>query len=357
MSSGRRARVRLEAPLRAGSHATVWRASRDGRPVAAKCVPAFAEGARARLEREAALLRRASGPGIVPLLDEVVVEDQAALLLPLAEHDLEEALDDGPLPAAAVRALGRDLLGALATLRRVGLVHGDVKPANVLRVGGRWLLGDLGVAIDLDAADRDGAAGDAGSAAYLDPSGRLGDRDLWALAVTLVEAATGRLPFAAPTGTDTIAAAGAGLTAPVHVPGDPDLGALLTEALCPDPSLRPSPGAWRERLAEDPPAAGPDVIASSAAARAPQRAEARDLRGTRDFARPAPADPPAPAPEPTPAATRPRPVALVAAGVVLATTLGAGGAVLRGAGPVGGSDPAGHHDPHGPQQDLQVEHR
>lgn len=49
----------------------------------------------------------------------------------------------GRAPSRAVAAIGLDLLGAMEHLGGVGLVHGDIKPSNIFRLRGAWVLGDL----------------------------------------------------------------------------------------------------------------------------------------------------------------------------------------------------------------------
>ena len=140
-----------------------------------------------RSAREAWTLQTLHGPGIVPL--RVVGAD--GLGLEMAACSIADVLHErGPLPEGEVRAVGAAAAAALARVHDAGLVHGDVKPANLLlsRDGELWLA-------DFDAA----AAADGQPLNRFSPP-RLPPRspsrpaaDITALALTLVELSTGAL--------------------------------------------------------------------------------------------------------------------------------------------------------------------
>jgi signal transduction histidine kinase/tetratricopeptide (TPR) repeat protein len=109
-----------------------------GAEVVVKMVGATAvsAGARMRLEHESRMLRDLDSPRLTSILD-VVVEDGALfLVMPLAEGEsLEHRLAGGPLDVRSAVAVGVELLRGLAEAHASGVVHRDVKPANVVVAG------------------------------------------------------------------------------------------------------------------------------------------------------------------------------------------------------------------------------
>ena len=157
----------------------------------------------ARFSREAEAAGRLRHPNIVALHD----ADPAAGLFVwelMTGGTLADRLQDGvPLSLAAVRRLALDLLAALGAAHEQGIVHRDVKPANVLfDAAGNAKLSDFGVAHLADFGQTQ-TGGLMGTVAYMAPEQISGGRiaagaDLYALAVTLFQALTGRLPFLGP---------------------------------------------------------------------------------------------------------------------------------------------------------------
>ncbi len=110
----------------------------------------------------------------------------------------------GPLPEREVAAIGAQVARALAYLHAEGVVHRDVKPANILldRATGQVKLCDLGLAREVDVPSEATASGDTlGTPRYMAPEQARGAKeagpsaDLYSLGVTLFHAATGRPPF------------------------------------------------------------------------------------------------------------------------------------------------------------------
>ena len=138
--------------------------------------------------REAQSLTTVQGPGIVSLAR---VGDAGELVLAGAVCSLADVLHErGPLPESEVRAVGAAAAAALARVHDAGLVHGDVKPANLLlsRGGELWLA-------DFDAASAaDGQPLRRFSPRRLPPGApaRPGT-DIAALALALVELSTGTM--------------------------------------------------------------------------------------------------------------------------------------------------------------------
>ena len=138
--------------------------------------------------REAQRLEAVQGGGVVPFHG---VDDNRELVLTEAACSLADVLHErGPLPEGEVRAVGAAASAALARVHKAGLVHGDVKPANLLLSHNRelWLA-------DFDAAcPADGRPLQRFSPGRLPPGAPARfAADMTALAVTLVELSTGIL--------------------------------------------------------------------------------------------------------------------------------------------------------------------
>jgi eukaryotic-like serine/threonine-protein kinase len=238
----------LRDRLGVGAAAEVFRAEVVGAPGRLVVVKRLRVDATPRavdeLRREAAALAALSHPSILPLLDVVPDGDRVALVLPFAAGgSLADRLarTTGGLAPAEVADLGARIGGALAAAHNAGLVHRDVKPANLLfDAEGQPLLSDFGTAL-LTAE----LAPVAGTAEYLDPAVVAGGApdarsDVYGLGVTLYEALAGVPPYAGSAPQQTLAAADRG----VHVPlgGLTDapaaLVATIERAMARDPADR-----------------------------------------------------------------------------------------------------------------------
>jgi serine/threonine-protein kinase len=199
----------VEAVIGRGSMGVVFRARRDGgEPVALKILPpelADDETFRARFERESRIACSVRHPHIVEVVDAGVEDGQTFLAMTLVDgRSLAERIErDGPLAPAEVVKLVAEVAAALDVLHDDGLVHRDVKPANVMLDGrGTAMLTDFGLA--RAAADtiltQPGRV--SGTADYLAPELILGEApspssDLYALGCTAYECLTGMPPFGA----------------------------------------------------------------------------------------------------------------------------------------------------------------
>ncbi len=158
-------------------------------------------GGAERFAREARVLARLQHPNIVAVHQAGEAEGLRYFVMDFVPGDtLARRLDrEGPLPVEQVIGLGRDLLAALDAAHRAGIVHRDVKPANVFLLENRALLGDFGIArvepTEDQASSTDGQL--IGTPAYMAPEQLARGRatfqaDLYAVAMVLYEAATGR---------------------------------------------------------------------------------------------------------------------------------------------------------------------
>ncbi|HSM50048.1 MAG TPA: protein kinase, partial [Thermoanaerobaculia bacterium] len=207
-----------------------------------------------RLLEEARRLARIRHPNVVAVHGADLCDGRVGVWTELVEgQTLEERLAvDGPLGAGEAVAIGLDLCRALAAIHAAGLVHGDVKAANVLRErGGRIVLTDLGSATEA------GLRPLTGSPATLAPEVHEGGpatpaADLYSLGVLLRRLLTGE---AAASAGRSVAVDGRGRDLRVAIrdlrPDLPDaLVRVLERAAEPDPEGRyPSAGAFEQALA------------------------------------------------------------------------------------------------------------
>jgi len=179
-----------------------------GRLVAIKLLSKeFAEGdARQRFLQEARVVGQLSHPSIITLHDMGIEEASATPYLVmeyLKGQALDRTLEKGSIPFARACAWVAEVAGALGAAHRKGVIHGDIKPANILVTDdNRVKLMDFGMA-RLTARE---SAGNtlSGTPAYWCPEQIMGKpqdarSDLFSLGVVLYELVTGRRPFDADT--------------------------------------------------------------------------------------------------------------------------------------------------------------
>ncbi|MFL6077868.1 MAG: serine/threonine-protein kinase [Mycobacteriales bacterium] len=249
-------RYRLERLAGRGGMADVYEASDLllDRPVAVKLMRAGVP----RWDTEARVLAGLDHPGLVGVHDAGDGDPPYLVLQMVPGRTLGERLHDGgPMAPAAVAELGRQLAGTLAYVHAHGVVHRDVKPANVL-VGdgdGRPRLVDFGICQDGDATTAAAAGEVVGSAPYLAPELLRGEPagdacDVYALGLVLLECLTGHPEYE---GTAAEAAL-ARLTRPPRVPpGTPEpLRSVLTGMLADDPADRCTAADVAARLGDRP---------------------------------------------------------------------------------------------------------
>ncbi|HEX3762288.1 MAG TPA: protein kinase [Kofleriaceae bacterium] len=252
-------RYRLDRLLGAGASGRVFLATDEvaGRSVAIKMF--FAAGARGgaayeRFVREARLASTLRHPSLVEVYD-VSVERGFLVMEYLPGGSLAQRLAAGErLTPVQVRRMALDVIAGLEAAHHSGVVHRDVKPANVFfDARGTAKLGDFGVAhlVDLGQTQTGGLIG---TLAYMSPEQITGApisiaADLYALGITLFEAVTGRLPFLGP----DFVAQHLGEPAPSATAVHPELAAgwdpILADLLVKNPRDRtPTLGDLRHQL-------------------------------------------------------------------------------------------------------------
>lgn len=231
-----------------------------GGPCAVKLIPCTHWADRTLAQREAAWLEESAHPGLVAFRGAGRFGTWSPgfvyIAMELGAGSLHEHLQkSGPMSAAGTRDLVLGLLDALDHLHARGLVHGDVKPGNLVRVADRWKLCDLG------SASAPGTHGRterdprwSGTPEFMAPEvfdGEVGPAaDLWSVGLLIHECATGKSPFPV---------LGAGHEAierivketdPLLAPSLPaPLAAIVAGCLARDPARRSTAAQVREALA------------------------------------------------------------------------------------------------------------
>jgi serine/threonine protein kinase len=325
-------RYELGAVLGRGGMAEV-RAGWDrrlSRAVAIKTLlPDLAErpGIRERFEGEARAAARLAHPHAVAVFD--VGEEEGVPFLVMEQvmgPTLEQELAGGALDVGRVLRLGRELLAALGAAHAAGLVHRDVKPANVLITqDGLAKVADFGIAKAV--ADDEGSAPQMdltttgqmiGTVAYMAPE-RLAGRpatvqsDLYSVGVVLYETLSGTRQFAASTPIAVVRAVDQASPVPLREcrPGlEPRLIAVVERAMARNPEDRFATAAEMSAALEDrvgPAVDDPDAAPTVMAV----------LPGTEIFSAPVQADR-----RPTPVGGPQRRILGMVAGVAVAVILG-----------------------------------
>ncbi|HVL27785.1 MAG TPA: serine/threonine-protein kinase, partial [Acidimicrobiales bacterium] len=205
-------RYALKEPLGRGGFGVVWRASDTllRRDVAIKELDfpsVLDEHERAALRdkvlREARAAARLSHPALVTVFDVVDDGERPLIVMELVDAPTlaERVASDGPLDEREAARIGQEVLEALAAAHAQGIVHRDVKPANVMvSDSGRVQLGDFGIASALDDPKVTSSGKLAGSPSYMAPEQAHNQQagvatDLWGLGATLYFAVEGEPPF------------------------------------------------------------------------------------------------------------------------------------------------------------------
>ncbi|MEU0517005.1 protein kinase [Streptosporangium sp. NPDC006007] len=230
---------------------------------------------RERTLREARAAARLSHPSIVAVHDVVAQDGRPWIVMDLVRGCSLDRLirRDGPLPPARVAAIGLAVLGALSLAHSRGIMHRDVKPANImLAEDGGVLLTDFGIATLEGDAPLTSPDALVGSPGYIAPERLHGTddgpaADLWSLGATLYAAVEGKNPFQRDV---PIATLGAVLTQPAPFPSlAGDLAPVLLAMLAKDPRRRPGEAVLRTALRRIARGAPPGPLSSREPPRTP----------------------------------------------------------------------------------------
>ncbi|GGL04934.1 WD40 repeat domain-containing serine/threonine protein kinase [Planomonospora parontospora] len=238
---------RLVGVLGEGGQGTVYLGqTSSGRRVAVKVLHtrmAAEASVRERFEREAALARRVAVFCTAQVLEAGVSDGRPYLVSEYVPGPSLQQLviGEGPRTGSGLERLAVATATALAAIHRVGIVHRDFKPANVIMGPEGPVVIDFGIARILEAGITSSAL--VGSPGYMAPE-QLSDQpagpaaDMFAWAATMVYAATGHAVF---TGQHPAAVMNAVLRGVPDLTGVPDgLRPLLAACLAKDPAARPT---------------------------------------------------------------------------------------------------------------------
>ena len=250
-------RYRLEGPLGRGGMSEVVAGTdlRLQRPVAVKfLLPEMAarDDIRRRFEAEARAAASLSDPHAVAVYDTGEHDGKPYIVMErLPGETLGDRIASGPVDPDWLRQVAREVLGALAAAHKVGLVHRDVKPGNILVTADNHAkIADFGIAKSLESSagslDLTGTGQLLGTPAYLPPERLDGapataKSDLYSLGVVLYEALTGLRPFPGDTPLAAARAIMAGEYRPLEELRpelDPALVATVGRAMATDPARR-----------------------------------------------------------------------------------------------------------------------
>ncbi|MFD4569193.1 serine/threonine-protein kinase [Streptomyces sp. NPDC058467] len=241
-------RYRIRNRVGSGGLGSVWTAYDEALRVDVTVEAVGAAGPE-RMARVARTLRGAAQlpdhPNVIPLYDIVETDGVLWTVMPLVSGPslADHLAEHGRMSGERVREVADPVLGALEAMHRAGLVHGDVRPANVRFDGGRWVLlpgiGALARATELETTRDD--EGWISEANYIAPERLHGaprepSSDLFSLGATLYHLVAGHAPFHRDSLMATLSAVA--LEEPPPLGGIGELGRLIEGLLEKDPERR-----------------------------------------------------------------------------------------------------------------------
>jgi len=203
-------RYRIEKKIGAGGMATVYLAwdLKHDRPVAVKVLdPELAHGlGSSRFLKEIKTTANLTHPHILPVFDSGEADGFLYYVLPYVKGESLRArlAKERQLPVDEAVRIAREIAGALAYAHDEGIIHRDVKPANIMLEAGQAVLGDFGVAHAVAEASDERltrAKTSPGTPSYMSPEQASGTEDLdgrsdiYSLGCVLYELLAGEPPF------------------------------------------------------------------------------------------------------------------------------------------------------------------
>ena len=209
-------RYHIIEPLGQGGMANVYKAydTRLERNVAIKFIrrdafsPDVLDMVLKRFDREAKSLAKLTHPNIVGIIDYGEYEGSPYLVMPYLQGGTLKQYLGTPMFIEKAASLLEPVADALAFAHQKGIVHRDVKPANILITeGGKPMLTDFGIARLLESGDGatlTGTGMGVGTPEYMSPEQAMGREvdgrtDIYSLGIVLFELVTGRKPYTADT--------------------------------------------------------------------------------------------------------------------------------------------------------------
>ncbi len=214
----------IVAPIGQGGMGEVWKAydPKLQRTVAIKVLTDQAEDAASRILAEARAASALNHPHICTIHDVGEADGESFIVMEHVEgKPLGELIPSDGLPPESVIRYGTQIADALAHAHEHGIVHRDLKSANVvITPEAQVKLIDFGIAVPLASADADAVtktmespvrSAPVGTLAYMAPEVLNGEEatarsDIWSLGVLLYEMASGRQPFEGETPLDVVSA-------------------------------------------------------------------------------------------------------------------------------------------------------
>jgi serine/threonine-protein kinase len=204
---------------------------------------------RERFRREGLLLAQLNHPHVVPIYDMGEIDGDLYIATRLVSATLRNAIVAGPIGVEDAMTILSCVASALDAAHAAGIVHRDVKPANVLLdPGPQVYLGDFGLARDPEGAALTAPGQVLGTIDYMAPELIDGEgvgpaTDIYGLACLAVETLTGAVPFARETDAATMYAHIVEPPPSVHERRSalpPELDDVIAAGMAKDPDERPS---------------------------------------------------------------------------------------------------------------------